>query len=291
MLTAYVLGIEPRFRGAELVAELNQRGLSVQCVWGVDAKRPSNTPALDGFIQHRLTQLVHGRPLLLGEVACYLGHISCYQAFLKSSEPWALVLEDDVRVLSVEPVKKLAEILKHCKLPAVVQVHGHEPNNIPFQRFRKQAQIFQDPTIAQSLEVKALVRPRFGTSAYLINRAAAHFAIDTFSEYRIYSPIDWPQHWHGKVHFWTMPAAFDHATDGVNSEIDATSRGTFAESISLGAKLRETLGYVTGVTPWRGLVRGGPFWPLYRYGLIIAYYRVRALVRVFISHASRTGKA
>lgn len=138
-------------------------------------------------------------------VSCLLGHRKIYQELLKSGEPWALILEDDV-----QPVKELATAFKYVPIlvnadtPSIVQLFTRG------ERFVERVPVFK-------FEGFSLFRFHClpgQTAAYLINRSAAALAIADRSGT---GPADWP-FWASKVNFFGI-SPFLFLEDGVDSRI------------------------------------------------------------------------
>lgn len=76
-------------------AQFQQLGLAYERMSAVD--RLNLDPSISEY-DAKGYRLLHGRKFHDGEIACYLSHVACLREFLKSSNEYALILEDDCRL-------------------------------------------------------------------------------------------------------------------------------------------------------------------------------------------------
>ena len=98
---------------------------------------------------------VYGRTLNAGEVGCALSHRKAYEALLKGSEPYALMLEDDIAIqrdLNLLPLEKIDKIMRSLR-PRAFMLSG----DYSFYRQRPVIRIYS----------------AVGAYAYILNKAAA----------------------------------------------------------------------------------------------------------------------
>lgn len=104
---------------------------------------------------------LHGMTPTLGELGCYLSHVRVMEAFLKTPHTHALILEDDVR-----PTEALPEVLQRLlaagarwDMVKLSAIHSGSPVGVL--------------DVGQGHQMGVMFSRCTGSSAYLINRAAA----------------------------------------------------------------------------------------------------------------------
>ena len=147
-------------RLARIAAQLARLGLPFHRLAAVDAR--AMTPEQHALLDEPSYRRKHGMAPVLGELGCYLSHVQVMQAFLATGAEFALVLEDDVLLHDSLPAV-LQGLARHhgrwdmCKLSAV---HSGTPQ--PFVE------------VAAGHQLAVMLSRCTGSSAYAINRAAAH---------------------------------------------------------------------------------------------------------------------
>lgn len=110
MIHAYIINLQKATeRMAHMQSEIARVDIPytrIEAVYGPELREP-----IQEFDEKRFNVLT-GKAKNLREVGCYLSHIKVFQAFLASSEPYALVLEDDVN-LPNEFSKLLHQAIEH----------------------------------------------------------------------------------------------------------------------------------------------------------------------------------
>lgn len=106
-------GSDERLRSAS--AQLSAAGIQFQRVSAFDGRRLRIEDFPDYDEKSAIKYM--GRPLRGGEIGCYLSHLACAKMLVDSGEPFAVVLEDDLRLVPdaaelIEWVIDLAE--KKC---------------------------------------------------------------------------------------------------------------------------------------------------------------------------------
>lgn len=96
MLTLVVSLASAQYRRSQLVARLNAAGLDYRFVDAVLGRALSADEV--SRVAPRLFMPRYARNLTPGEIGCSLSHKLVLEAFLKTSEPMALILEDDAAV-------------------------------------------------------------------------------------------------------------------------------------------------------------------------------------------------
>lgn len=109
---------------------------------------------------------LHGMTPSLGELGCYLSHVRLMQAFLASPHEFALILEDDVK-----PTAALPEVLQRLMAAAgrwdmvkLSAIHSGSPIGVL--------------DVGQGHQLGVMFSRCTGSSAYVINRAAAQRYVD-----------------------------------------------------------------------------------------------------------------
>ena len=128
--------------------------LDVEFVKAIDGRRLSEEERALRFDYIR-SKKVYGRTLNAGEVGCALSHRKVYEEVLNGSEPYALVLEDDIAIqrdLNLLPLKTIDRIMQSSR-PRAFMLSGD------FSFYR------QKPVIR--------IYSAVGAYAYIINKAAA----------------------------------------------------------------------------------------------------------------------
>ena len=134
--------------------------------------------------------LLHGKKTNLGELGCYFSHLKVLKKFLKTTEDWALVCEDDI-----EFHEDIAEIINNAL-----------GSGINFDLLRLSGGSNRDKEIGLPLKLKKIHNDFFlslnfgfksGTGCYLINRLAAKNIIKKINSMSL--PID-----HAMDRDWVM---------------------------------------------------------------------------------------
>jgi len=214
-LACYMLGLTgDRFRGQGLLSRLQAMGISCTFVEGIDA-RVAPAGALGSRVDQNAALLAYGPHLSDGVVACAIGHQMMYRRFVNSHADWALILEDDAKLLH-DPRLLMGALRGVCK-PTIVQLNVNRSPYVMEQREVRAGDQTMPLTLRRHFD------PTFGAYAYLINRTAAMIAVQCSDRYRIVNPADWPFLWRSDVEFWDVIPEFAQPQSGVDSVIDAAS--------------------------------------------------------------------
>ncbi|WP_448712961.1 glycosyltransferase family 25 protein [Microbacterium profundi] len=188
MLTL-IIGLEDAYRGTPLEEQLTSLGVSHERSAGVVGEYLG--APVDEYVDDDAVNALYGRPLRPGEIGCALAHRICYQRLIDSDAEWALVFEDDARVVGPEALSQI--VRRFSRLvpfdePAVFMLYGR--------------QVTTDPRLHGRLDDSAtyeLIRTPMTATGYLINRRAAQHILDTGLPLR--NPADWPISVEGYVRF------------------------------------------------------------------------------------------
>ncbi len=128
--------------------------LNVEFVKAIDGRLLSEEERQSRFDVPR-SQKLYGRSLNAGEIGCALSHRSVYDRIVDGSDPYALVLEDDISILrdlNTLDLKAVDSVLNHPQ-PRVLMLSGD------YSYYQK----------------KSIVRlySAVGAYAYILNKAAA----------------------------------------------------------------------------------------------------------------------
>lgn len=202
-VACFVLGVKGKFRGESLIQDLTELGISAQIFFGIDASE--NRDFLETQVNQEGSLLLQGRKLGLGEVACSLGHLGIWRAFLKTDQSWALVFEDDAKL--IEDITNLLDSLSSFENPTIVQLHRSIPEDKTIL-LRKRIQIAGSDKAAPQAWILRKMNFSSGAYAYLMNRSAAKIAVAISENQKIINITDWPYLWRHKVNFWETSIGF-----------------------------------------------------------------------------------
>jgi len=150
-----------------------------------------------------------GRPPLASEVGCAMAHVGAYRAFLESSCTWALVFEDDARILDE---RQLASIVTRV-------VEKLQPTGQVVSLYSDGPVFASDPSSVRSDSILRLRLPPPGAVAYLLDRVAASALVD--AQQHVGSVSDWP-HTNGAIVFNFAPnSTIGHSSCTTDSTIAA----------------------------------------------------------------------
>lgn len=185
----YILGVPSRYRGATLEKQLLNFGLSFTRIDGVEPNQLETFKVRALAITPYLSIIP---PLVPGEVCCSFGHKLIYSKILEGDSEWSLILEDDVS-LRIDPRLISLEHLD-ASMPTILQI-SPDPTE---QLFSSNDSLEDFPPDAFILPLK---NPQLETSAYFINKAAAHKILELVPMNFVTSKADWPIESLGRVNF------------------------------------------------------------------------------------------
>lgn len=187
-VSIYVIGMENGYRGDILERQLHAAGLDFERIYGVHGMYEGRPVAT--FADQQSAKVVYGHELSAGEIGCALAHREAYKSFSNGSDGWALVLEDDARVMDA---KKLIELIDWTERATFTYPHViacYARGVLGSNRITS--------TFGDSQMRDAIITP-FTTTAYLVNRAAANLFVD--AGLPLINPADWPMRTEGWVHY------------------------------------------------------------------------------------------
>lgn len=159
--------------------QLKKLDLEYTMISAVDARNNPELLKLQTPIKDRLA---FRRNLRLGEIGCYLSHIKCCKLLLESTNEWALMIEDDVKIS-----KNIKYVLQNIdKIPNSIhlfQVSSLFDENRKVLISRKKFKFVNGSYFVQIIKPTSV-----GTQGYFIDRRAAQEFIDISNE--IQGPVD-----------------------------------------------------------------------------------------------------
>lgn len=161
-IPAYIIGQQGSYRNPSLVEQLGGsfKILEADGFYKLDPLLFERSVDKDMFLT------VTNRLPTVGEVACYLAHITAWRRLLESDLPYLAVFEDDVRLIAE------ADWLHRISLP----IKG--PWLVSLER-RAGDQLLTHYLRRRSATLRSLIIPR-GTGAYIISRRAAEVGLLEF---------------------------------------------------------------------------------------------------------------
>ncbi len=193
----YILGTKLGYRGFDLEQQLQEKNQSYVNVWGWDYRSSDKSSILKHSNNFKANFLLD-RDLTLGEICCALGHREIYNDFLETSFEWALVLEDDARLVLKEiPYSFLEKIARHK--PSIIQLYGLAEALVQLPINQKEIQMIKKGGVGDLYRLNFI--PEL-THAYFINRLAAK-QLSKSTMNGIYSTADWPLLGTKGLHFYT----------------------------------------------------------------------------------------
>ena len=200
----YILGVEARFRGEQLVKKIKSAGHSYEIIWGEDARDKGKGLSLTSRL---LSKIVNNREISMGEYCCALGHQRILETFLDSGQSWALVLEEDANIL--EDISAIEQLAIDRREPTILHLAGidHVLRSTKEETFwLREAHV--EKLSDQELILFRVVGNAFGAFGFLINREAAKIAVAANNRLRFPQLADWPSTWRHRIKFFIVEKPF-----------------------------------------------------------------------------------
>jgi hypothetical protein len=252
---AYILGLPDSFRGEPLIASLADQGLESVVVWGVDAATWTSAD-LARVYSREAARVVSHRDLTPGEVACVLGHRAMMEAFAGDGDHWALLMEDDARL--VRALDPLVEILPTLPThPMIIQLDWR----------RGLTDAAAPGSDGETPHLRRLSRPMYGAYGYLMNRPAALVALRAYARHRVDSTADWPFGWSHLIDFRCPQDPYvEHPRSYAGSTLQSGRRLSVTDASSRSTTVRMVRGSLRliGVAALYGRLHGVSFRRLLR---------------------------
>lgn len=145
-------------RRAKMDAELAKIGLSCQVFDGVDGK--AEEERLLKTVDQEAFRRNMGRVILIGGIGCYHSHLGVWREFLKTDQPIAMIMEDDV--------------VFHDDFKEAVTLALQAKDHWDFLKLNKiRAKIPVSQGKIGPYDLNAYIGPNTGTGCYLIKRETA----------------------------------------------------------------------------------------------------------------------
>jgi len=203
-LQIYILGVEARFRGGQLIKKIQSDGYSCEIVWGEDAR--DRTRELSR-VSRCLSKFVNNREISIGEYCCAIGHQRILKTFLNSGQSWALILEEDANIL--EDISLIEELTKDRKEPTILHLAGidHILRSTQEETFWLR-EAHSEKLTRGDIVLFRVVGNAYGAFGFLINRDAAKIAVAGNSRLKFPQLADWPSTWRYRINFFLTDKPF-----------------------------------------------------------------------------------
>jgi glycosyl transferase family 25 len=158
-------------------------------------------------------RLYHGKRTSRVEVACYLSHLECLRAFLKSSHEYAIICEDDVA-----PQENLLEVLqaaiRYRATWDILRLSGfHNPHPVPFA------------TLPFGHSLSVTFTRLSGAGAYLVDRRVAEILLQKLLPMRVPFDHALDREWfYGLRAASVIPLPVDQNEHGFDTQIDTRTK-------------------------------------------------------------------
>jgi hypothetical protein len=201
----WILGVKHNYRGHELESQLNESLFQFKNLWGIDAAR-ENLESTTEYKKVNLdfARMLLGRKMSAGEIACAIGHLRIYQEFKETNLEWALILEDDARIVKKLDFLKLG--LPIVKVPLIIGIHDGPGMRVKVKECKDTKILERNILITRLLELPSC---NYG---YLINRRLVE-QISFEDSLKFMSTQDWPYIWPNDFHYFVSNEVFVSTID------------------------------------------------------------------------------
>lgn len=242
----YVINLDRRpDRLAEMEAEARKAGLCLSRISAVDARAPAaQEPA-----QHWFAASGPLGPLPMGDRCCTLSHRLAWQALAASGEPWAVILEDDVR-LTPAAAALLAGAFWIPPQAGLIKLEHFGPKS------QKVLVRDEQPLPVAGLTLGRMASKHTGAAAYLLSARAAKLllAVTRFDlpvDHLLFNPNNSPV-FAALAPWQVLPAvARQEEFIGVKSDIEITRRAGRAFSLAYVKRELVRAAYDLKLVPWQ----------------------------------------
>lgn len=277
-MIAYVIGVPSRFRGVELVKQLQDAKFEVQLVDdGINGDDWSHRELEEIYDDVAYQFFRYGRAMGAREVACTLAHREVWRRIAASNSEWSIVFEDDAQIIGdLAGVTSQLEGRPRWK-PAVVILFDKDNNfnRHLFASWSKRQRSFN-----------RLVMPPGGAIAYLMNKAAAQIGYASTSVDRIDFRTDWPHRWPWSIRFYCLSCPVIAERANVSTLDPERSQRRRLETLS--SRPRRYRDLLTG-RRWRGYANLGIPFSVFIYQELYLRLVFALVVRPRVTRATRRG--
>jgi hypothetical protein len=196
----WILGIKHNYRGSELESQLGESLFDFKNLWGIDVIKENLEETTEyKKINLDFTKVLLGRNMSAGEIACAIGHLRIYQEFKESNLEWALILEDDARV--VKKLDFLKSGLPKVEVPLIIGIHDGSGMRVKVREGKETKTLVSDILVTRLLELPSC---NYG---YLMNRRLVE-QIDFEDSLKYMSTQDWPYIWPNDFQYFVSNEVF-----------------------------------------------------------------------------------
>lgn len=215
----WILGVKRNYRGSELESQLVESSFEFKNLWGIDVVNEN----LEDTAEYKKVNLdfarvLLGRKMSPGEIACAIGHLRIYQEFKDTNLEWALILEDDARI--VKKLDFLKSGLPKLQAPLIIGIHDGSGMRVKIKECRETKNLACNVSVTRLLELPSC---NYG---YLMNRRLVE-QIDFEHSLKFMSTQDWPYIWPNKFQYFVSNEVFVTTIDqSVYSLIGSRSKSS-----------------------------------------------------------------
>lgn len=152
-------------------------------------KKPSEWHDIDEHAFKRFT----GREILPGEYGCYRSHIIAIEAFLRSDDSFAVILEDDV-VPVAQTAERISTIIQELPDLDVVKLVNHRVSGFMLAK----------QTLAGDKIGRSVFGPQGSAAAYLLSRRGAEKILSSHKTMRLPWDVALEQYWAYEGNFFSL---------------------------------------------------------------------------------------
>lgn len=241
----YLINLDRRpDRLAAMDAEARKAGVSFHRISAVDAR----SPAAQAPIQRWFAASGPLGPLPVGDRCCTLSHRLAWDTLVASGEPWAAVLEDDVR-LAPGAAALLADASWLPPQADLVKLEHFGPKN-------QKVLVREEQPLPGGMTLARLASKHTGGAAYILSRQAAQLllAVERFDlpvDHLLFNPNNSPV-FAGLKPWQVLPAvARQEEFVGAKSDIETTRRRLRAFSPAYVKRELVRAAYDLKLVPWQ----------------------------------------
>ena len=241
----YLINLDRRpDRLAQMEGQARKAGVSLSRISAVDAQsQAAQAPAQRWFAASGPLG-----PLPMGDRCCTLSHRLAWEALVESGEPWAVVLEDDVR-LAPAAAALLADASWIPPGAGLVKLEHFGPKS-------QKVLVRDERALPGGLTLARLASRHTGAAAYVISRPAAQLllAVECFNlpvDHLLFNPNNSPV-FAGLKPWQVLPAvARQEEFIGVKSDIETTRRRLRTFSLAYVKRELVRAAYDLKLVPWQ----------------------------------------